>query len=94
MVLVDKKILSGGLAMLIVGLAIIAYLNSTVPIGTAGMTEEQTIDLLNREQLHKNYSTLAAMLTGVGFLLVLISFGARRKKGGAKTVEKKPAAPS
>ncbi|NDB88795.1 MAG: hypothetical protein EB150_07545 [Nitrososphaeria archaeon] len=94
MVLVDKKILGGGIAMLIVGLIIIAYLNSTVPIGTAGMTEEQTLDLMKREAEHKNYSTLAAMLAGVGFLLVLISFGARRKKGGAKTIEKKPSAPT
>ncbi|NDB50993.1 MAG: hypothetical protein EB161_02345 [Nitrosopumilaceae archaeon] len=94
MVLVDKKILGGGITMLIVGLIIIAYLNSTVPIGTAGMTEEQTLDLMKREAEHKNYSTLAAMLAGVGFLLVLISFGARRKKGGAKTIEKKPSAPT
>jgi len=94
MVLVDKKILGGGIAMLIVGLIIIAYLNSTVPIGTAGMTEEQTLDLMKRETEHKNYSTLAAMLAGVGFLLVLISFGARRKRGGAKTIEKKPSAPT
>jgi len=28
---------------------------------------------------------------GIGFLLILISFGARRKKGGAKIIEKKPA---
>lgn len=94
MVLVDKKILGGGLAMLIVGLVIIAYLNSTVPIGNAGMTEEQTLDLMKREAEHKNYSTLAAILTGVGFLLVLISFGARRKKGDTKTIEKKPSAPT
>jgi hypothetical protein len=32
------------------------------------------------------------MLTGVGFLFVLVSFGARRKKGGAKIIEKKPPA--
>ena len=88
--LIDKKILGGGLAMLIVGMALIAYLNSTVPIGQAGMTEEQALDLMKKEVEHKNYSTLAAMLAGVGFLLVLISFGARRKKGGAKTIEKKP----
>ena len=88
--LVDKKILSGGLAMLIVGIGLIAYLNSTVPIGQAGMTDEQAMDLMKKEVEHKNYSTLAAMLAGVGFLLVLISFGARRKKGGAKTIEKKP----
>ena len=89
MVLVDKKILSGGLAMLIVGMILIAYLNSTVPIGQGGMTDEQALDLMKREVEHKNYSTLAAMLAGVGFLLVLVSFGARRKKGGAKTIEKK-----
>ncbi|WP_236687665.1 hypothetical protein [Candidatus Nitrosotenuis cloacae] len=88
--LIDKKILSGGLAMLIVGMILIAYLNSAVPIGQAGMTDEQALDLMKREVEHKNYSTLAAMLAGVGFLLVLISFGARRKKGGAKTIEKRP----
>ncbi len=86
----DKKILSGGLAMLLVGIGLIAYLNSTMPVGDASMTDEQALDLMKREVDHKNYSTLAAMLAGVGFLLVLISFGARRKKGGAKTIEKKP----
>lgn len=94
MVLVDKKILGGGLAMLIVGIAILAYLNSTVPVGMAGMTEEQILDLETKERTHKEYSTLAAMLAGVGFLLVLVSFGARRKKGGAKSIEKKPPAQS
>ena len=90
MVLVDKKILGGGLAMLIVGVALLAYLNSNVPIGNADMTEEQALDLMKKEAEHKNYSTLSAMLTGVGFLLVLISFGARRKKGDStRTVEKK-----
>jgi hypothetical protein len=90
MVLVDKKILSGGLAMLIVGIAIIAYLNSNVPIGYSGMTDEQVLELVTKERTHQEYSTLAAILTGLGFLLVLISFGARKKKGGAKTIEKKP----
>ncbi|MBM3905675.1 MAG: hypothetical protein FJ354_03190 [Thaumarchaeota archaeon] len=90
MVLVDKKILGGGLAMLIVGLVLLSYLNSNVPIGKAGMTEEQVFDLMNRERTHEEYSTLAAILAGLGFLFVMISFGARRKKGGAKTIEKKP----
>lgn len=90
MVLIDKKLLGGGLAMLIVGFSLLAYLNSNVPVGQTGMTEEQTLDLMQKEAEHKNYSTLSAMLTGVGFLLVLISFGARRKKGNStKTVEKK-----
>ena len=92
MVLVDKKILGGGLAMLIVGITLLLYLNSVTPIGNADMNEEQALDLMKREAEHKNYSTLSAMLTGVGFLLVLISFGARRKKGDTKKIEKKPPA--
>jgi hypothetical protein len=56
------------------------------------MTEEQAIDLVQRQQQNKDYSNLAAMMTGIGFLLVLISFGARRKKGDAKLIEKKPPA--
>ena len=92
MVLVDKKILSGGLAMLIVGITISLYLNSVVPIGTSGMSEEETLDLLTKQQENQDMSALAGILMGFGFLLVLISFGARRKrKGGAKIVEKKPA---
>ncbi|MFQ5572823.1 MAG: hypothetical protein ACE5EJ_01080 [Nitrosopumilaceae archaeon] len=92
MVLVDKKILSGGLAMLVVGISLSLYLNSVIPVGTSGMTEEETMDLLIKQQENQDMSNLSGILIGVGFLLVLISFGARRKrKGGAKKVEKKPA---
>jgi hypothetical protein len=88
MVLVDRKILSGGVSMVSVGLIIIFYLNSSTPIWQEGMTQAQTDDLLIKQQENKNYSNLAGMVAGVGFLLVLISFGARRKKGGAKPIEK------
>ncbi len=92
MVLVDKKILSGGLAMLIVGIALSVYLNAAIPVGTSGMTEEETLDLLIRQQENQDMNSLSGILIGIGFLLVLISFGARRKrKGGIKKVEKKPA---
>ena len=92
MVLVDKRILSGGLALLVVGIGLSLYLNSVIPIGTSGMTEEETLDLLIKQQENQDLSNLAGILIGIGFLLVLISFGARRKrKGGAKKVEKKPA---
>ena len=92
MVLVDKKILGGGLAMVIVGLVLLAVINSSTPAGQAGMTEEEIIDLLTKEQENNDMNTLASILTGVGFLLVLISFGARRKsKGSTKKEEKKPA---
>ena len=91
LVLVDKKILGGGLAMLIVGLALLAGINSSIPAGQAGMTEEEIIDLLTKEQENQDMNTLASILTGVGFLLVLISFGARRKrKGSTKKQEKNP----
>ncbi len=92
MVLVDKKILSGGLVMVVVGITISLYLNSVVPIGISGMSEEETLDLLIKQQENQDMNALAGILIGFGFLLVLISFGARRKrKGGAKIVEKKPA---
>lgn len=94
MVLVDKKILGGGIALLAVGITLLLYLNSTVPIGTAGMSEEEALNLRIAERENKDYSNLASIMTGIGFLLVLISFGARRKKkgGATKPVEEKPPA--
>ena len=92
MVLVDKKILSGGLVMMIVGIVLSLYLSSVISVGTSGMTEEETLDLLIRQQENQDMNNLSGILMGIGFLLVLISFGARRKKkGGVKKVEKKPA---
>ena len=81
----------GGLIMIIVGVTITFYLTETNPIGRAGMTEDQKLDLLITEQENSDYRTLSGILIGIGFLLVLISFGARRKRGtGAKKTEKKP----
>jgi len=90
MVLVNKKMLVGGMAMVIVGLVLTININAASPIGQAGMTEEEVIDLMIAEQENADYNTLAGILFGLGFLLVLISFGARRKKGTpTKNVEKK-----
>ncbi|MBT4550713.1 MAG: hypothetical protein HOC38_03305 [Nitrosopumilus sp.] len=90
MVLVNKKMLVGGMLMIIVGLVLTVSINDAVPVGQAGMTEEEVIDLLIAEQENEDYNTLAGILFGLGFLLVLISFGARKKKGKAtKQVEKK-----
>jgi hypothetical protein len=44
MVLVNKKILAGGLAMLIVGIALSVNISATMPAGQTGMTEEEIID--------------------------------------------------
>ncbi|HIE46559.1 MAG: hypothetical protein CXT78_17105 [Thaumarchaeota archaeon] len=91
MVLVNKKILAGGLAMLIVGIALSVNISATMPAGQTGMTEEEIIDLMIAQQETQDYNTLSGILVGIGFLLVLISFGARRKKDSVKRVEKKPA---
>ena len=89
--LVDKKILVSGIAMVTMGILISLYLNSVIPVGTTGMTNEETLELLIKQQENQDANTLARILIGIGFMLVLISFGARRKrKGGVKKVEKKP----
>jgi hypothetical protein len=77
--------------MVVIGISFSLYLNSILPVGTTGMTEDETLDLLIKQQENQDFNTLAGILIGVGFMLVLISFGARRKrKGGAKKIEKKP----
>lgn len=90
MVLVDKRILSGGLAMIIAGI-ILTVSYAEQPTGQAGMSEEEVIDLLIAEDQNQAYQMLSGILIGIGFLLVLISFGARRKKDSATRKEKKPA---
>ena len=89
--LIDKRMMIAGAIMIIVGIIILLYLTEITPIGKAGMTEDEKINLLLAERENSDYRTLAGILIGFGFLLVLISFGARRKrKGGAKKIEKKP----
>lgn len=89
--LVDKKILVSGIAMLAVGISISLYLTAIMPIGITGMSDEETLDLLLKQRENQDLNTLTGFLIAIGFMLVLISFGARRKrKSGAKKVEKKP----
>ncbi|MEE9242213.1 MAG: hypothetical protein V3U12_03550 [Nitrosopumilaceae archaeon] len=89
--LVDKKILVSGIAMLAVGISISLYLTAIMPIGITGMSDEETLDLLLKQRENQDLNTLTGILIAIGFMLVLISFGARRKrKSGAKKVEKKP----
>ena len=90
--LVDKRILAGGIVMVIVGISLSAILTDMTPIGREGMTDEEILEFLTQERENEDFTTLAGILVGIGFLLVLISFGARKKrKGGAKKSEKKPA---
>ena len=88
MVLIDKKILSGGLAMICVGVVLVVT-SGQQPAGYAGMTEEEIIDLMVAEDANQAWQLLSGIFIGVGFLLVLISFGARRRKGDTKKIEKK-----
>jgi len=81
--------LIGGLAMVIVGIILTVNINAIMPIGQTGMSEEEIIDLLIAQQETKDYNTLSGILIGIGFLLVLISFGARRRKGNIIKKEKK-----
>ena len=90
--LVDKKILAGGAALLACGMVVTAILGSAAPAGHPNMTEEEVLELLMQQQQNDDMRTLAGILVGVGFLLILVSFGARRRRrGGAKTPIKKPA---
>ena len=89
--LVDKKIFAGGIAMLVVGVIIMININAAIPVGQSGMTEEEVIDLMTMQQENKDLNTLAGILIGIGFMLILISFGAKkRRKGSIKKEEKKP----
>ena len=77
--------------MIIAGTVILLHLTEVTPIGKTGMTEDEKLNLLLAERENSDYRTLSGILIGIGFLLVLISFGARRKrKGGAEKIEKKP----
>jgi len=89
--LIDKKILAGGIILLAVGFILTTIFSEMTPIGQAGMTDDEIAEFLLNERENQDYTTLAGIIIGIGFLLVLISFGARRKKkGGAKRTEKKP----
>ena len=77
--------------MVIVGIIFTVSINATIPTGHTGMTDEEVIDLLIAQKEIQDFNTLTGILIGIGILLVLISFGARRKKGSAKKEEKKPA---
>ena len=48
--LVDKKILAGGLVLLVVGFALTATFNSMTPIGREGMTDDEIAAFLIEDQ--------------------------------------------
>ncbi len=83
--------LVGGTIMIVVGITISWYLTESVPIGKADMTEDEKLNLILAERENSDYRLLSGILVGFGFLLILVSFGARRRrKGGAEKIQKKP----
>ena len=89
--LIDKKMLISGVIMIIIGITISWYLEESVPVGKADMTEDEKLNLILAERENSDFRLLSGILVGFGFLLMLISFGARRRrKGGAEKIEKKP----
>ena len=89
----DKRIFSAGIAMLVVGMTISIYLNSSYPVvNKGGMSESDTRALLQAQSDNRGLSNLFHIVAALGFFILLISVGLKRKKGGAgKTVTQKPA---
>ena len=83
--------LIGGTIMIVVGITISWYLTESVPIGKADMTEDEKLNLILAERENSDYRLLSGILIGFGFLLILVSFGTRRRRSGStKKIEKKP----
>ncbi|HMK32743.1 MAG TPA: hypothetical protein VK431_03870 [Nitrosopumilaceae archaeon] len=89
----DKRLLFIGIGILAVGITISLYLNANVPVGKAGMTEEETLKLYQDEATYTSLYTLFQIIAGLGFFILLISLGLKRKqKGGTgKPITQKPA---
>ncbi len=88
----DKRAFFTGIGILAVGITISLYLNANVPVGKAGMTEEETLKLYQDEATYTSLSTLFQIIAGLGFFILLISLGLKRKqKGGTgKPITQKP----
>ncbi len=90
----DKRIFSLGIVLLIAGIIVRLYLNSTYPVGKTGMSEEETILLLQNQATNHAMSDLFSIIAALGFFILLISFGLKRKKGDAgKIIIQKPPEP-
>ena len=79
--------------MISIGTAISWYLTESAPIGKADMTDDEKLELILAERENSDYRLLSGILIGFGFLLILVSFGARRRRSGSvEKIKKKPSA--
>ena len=89
----DKRIFFIGIILLAVGVTVSLYFNTNMPVGKSDMTEEEALKLYQDEAVYTSLSTLFQIVAGLGFFILLISLGLKRKrKGGAgKPITQKPA---
>ncbi len=89
----DKRVFALGLAMVVIGFSSYAYLNQNVPTGKADMSDDEKAALAQAEVINVGMGNIAGLVGGLGFFILLISIGLRRKKKGGegKPVTQKPA---
>lgn len=79
--------------MLAIGGPVWFYFNSTIPIATPGMSQDELSSFYQAEALNIGLQNISGMVAGFGFFIALISIGLkRRQKGGVgKPITQKPA---
>ncbi len=79
--------------MLVAGFSVYGYLNENAPTGKADMSQDEINALDQAEIVNAGLGNIAAMIGGIGFFIVLISIGLKRRKKGSegKSITQKPA---
>ncbi|MDA7960582.1 MAG: hypothetical protein MPJ08_07650 [Nitrosopumilus sp.] len=76
----DRRMLAAGAAMVCAGLVLAAAISGSAPPGTEGELQDGRNLPSLEEAESSGWLNLAGILAAVGFLLVLVSFGARRRR--------------
>ena len=87
----DKRIFSLGVSMFVVGLVVNQVLSTYYPTATAGMSDTEKQTMSQKEAVNSGLMTMSQTVAALGFLILLISVGLKRRKGdGGKTITQKP----
>jgi len=89
----DKRVFALGVTMLAIGGLVWFYFNNTIPMATPGMSQDELNTFYQAESLSIGLRDISGMLAGLGFFIVLISVGLKRrqKDGVGKSITQKPA---